>query len=125
MTEITRLLLKSKEKIVGLDIDQCDDLSLLITYFNARNIADKVRIYHSPSGRGYHMYLYFDRILSLEEKFLHRYALGDCQGRIYFAELRGGDDILFSTKIQDGKTMHRYEISEQTFLGLHNERLYK
>lgn len=133
----TELLVEETKNRIGLDLDLDNlpkgydkNLALISVYFNAlhlfNDVTINVKIFHSSSGRGYHFEIYGKDIEKLlpEEKLRIREVLGDCAGRLMFSEFRGGDDVLFTTKLVNGRLMSRREISKNAFLGLHNERKY-
>lgn len=115
------------QKKLGLDLDLESeinkDLKILTTFFNAlylfRDCKDlKVRIYHSSSGLGYHFEFESEKFKELTdyEKWKIREILGDCEGRLRYAEMRGYDDVLFDFKLQDNKMKSRYEITFETLI---------
>ena len=137
MKSCTELLMEENKNKIGIDVDldklpkgYDKNLALLMIYFNILNMFDDIKtelhLHHSASGRGYHFEIYGEDIEKLlpEEKLRIREILEDCSGRLMFSEFRGGDDVLFTTKLVNGKFMHRREISKETFLGLHNERKF-
>lgn len=122
MEGITEQITRAKSHQVGIDLDECDDMQILTTYFNALHLADELEINKSSSERGYHFILRFNEPLSVEDRMNIRYYLGDCPGRLYFSEIRGGDDILFNMKTQGGNWVKRREIDSGTLINPYNSR---
>ncbi len=122
---IAQVIINAKEREVGIDLDRCNDMSILTTYFNAKSLSDSIRIYKSSSERGYHFILKFDDPLTVEQRLAIREYLGDCVGRLYFSRMRGGDDILFDLKTQGSEWRRRKEISEATLINPYNGRKFK
>lgn len=125
--EVTQVLKKEMERKIGLDLDldleKDKDLKILTTFFNAlylfRDCKDlKVRVYHSSSGCGYHLEFESEKFKELTdiEKWKIREILGDCEGRLRYAEMRGYDDVLFDFKLHDNEMKSRYEITFETLI---------
>jgi len=122
---MTRAMQSEMIDKIGIDLDLYElrgnkALKLLTTFFNARGLfpSSDIIIYKSSSELGYHLEIVGEEIKKLtpDEKIAIRDYLGDCQGRLRFSIMRGGDDILFESKSQGHVIKDRRLISSETIL---------
>lgn len=95
-TPHARILARLNETTpLGQDIDRgyASGLRILKAYYNLAHLfgAFRIRFFRTPNG--WHF-----EVEGVKTSLDIRRALGDCRGRLWFAELRGGDDVLFQNK---------------------------
>lgn len=87
-----------QQRVLGVDIDHPTGFRLLKSYFNLAYMAagKPIHVYKTPSG-GFHLEAY-----GLKTNLDARRLLQDCRGRLFFSELRKGDDVTFDRKFYPG-----------------------
>jgi hypothetical protein len=98
--DVTGILDKFSDRMIGVDFDSHNEFKKLKTYFNClyASNADRMLVRASPSGRGLHIRLKQERSLTRETRYDVRMALGDCKGRLVCSASKQFDDVLFDMK---------------------------
>jgi len=127
MLSITDILKEEMWDKLGFDLDLHHEkeyyprwIKIYSLFYNLKNTFPdaEIRIYMSSSEKGYHFEIVGESIgkLTDREKWNIRESLGDCKGRLLYSQIRGYDDILFESKIQNGKLKDRRRISKEILL---------
>jgi len=113
-SEISRIL--NEKTNLGVEVDEPSEYKLLTMYLRMRYLfGDRVRVYISSSGRGYHF-----EAEGVRNSMEIRRWVGDCSGRMYFSEIRDNDNVLFHAKYKPcwRKWKWREEIDPRSLLSL-------
>jgi hypothetical protein len=104
-------------RFVGLDYDFRDVDFVRRTLFNIllKYMPLALKVFRSPSGRGYHIKFFVDDNYSDNDLLNIRKEFSDDENRISVIDGRYRD-VLFDLKCIDGKIMHSKELSLVDFL---------
>jgi len=113
---LSGFLMVPREMRVGVDLDRVSFLELLKTYFNARYVCGRVKVYRTRHG--FHLRLVFDAPVPPEKKIELRRALGDDPMRLALDEVRlakrafsGFDTLFMIKKYADGSSYTEEEFN--------------